>query len=221
MTVEELKKTLPISPVFKIEFTKETVDYTKSKLGGYYYWTDEKGPEGFQFLAQINFAELPENDIFPKTGLLQFFCKDDDSYGLFDEDSNSHLVIYHKDITKGYKVRKDFEYSPIEKEDLGMKFELTEEYLSNSDYRFDTDIELTDEMYEAFDGSGCKLLGYPTFTQFDPREEGSPYDTLLFQLDTVDDIMMWGDCGVANFFINSKNLKKLDFSDVLYNWDCC
>jgi len=31
---------------------------------------------------------------------------------------------------------------------------------------------------------------------------------------------MWGDCGVGNFFINIEDLKNLDFSDVLYNWDC-
>ena len=31
---------------------------------------------------------------------------------------------------------------------------------------------------------------------------------------------MWGDCGVGNFFINAEDLKRLDFSNVLYNWDC-
>ncbi|ETJ18863.1 hypothetical protein Q604_UNBC18576G0001, partial [human gut metagenome] len=30
----------------------------------------------------------------------------------------------------------------------------------------------------------------------------------------------WGDGGVCNFFINKDKLKNLDFSDVLYNWDC-
>ena len=32
--------------------------------------------------------------------------------------------------------------------------------------------------------------------------------------------IMWGDSGVCNFFINKDKLKNLDFSDVLYNWDC-
>ena len=27
--------------------------------------------------------------------------------------------------------------------------------------------------------------------------------------------------GVANFFIPRANLERLDFSQVLYNWDCC
>ena len=75
-------------------------------------------------------------------------------------------------------------------------------------------------------GTACsQLLGHPFFTQEDVREEGSRYDTLLFQLDseTVDEeeITMWGDCGVGNFFINAEDLQRLDFSNVLYNWDCC
>ena len=43
---------------------------------------------------------------------------------------------------------------------------------------------------------------------------------LLFQLDS-DDGVMWGDCGVGNFFITDADLKRRDFSRVLYNWDCC
>ena len=71
------------------------------------------------------------------------------------------------------------------------------------------------------------LLGHPYFAQADIRELGWRYDTLLFQLDseTVDeeDIVMWDDMGVGvgNFFINAEDLKRLDFSNVLYNWDCC
>ena len=76
-----------------------------------------------------------------------------------------------------------------------------------------------------------QLGGYPYFTQEDPRN-GTAYedlDVLLFQMDsdmrTRDegggDLVMWGDCGVANFFINREALKKRDFSRVCYNWDCC
>lgn len=69
------------------------------------------------------------------------------------------------------------------------------------------------------------MLGYPYFTQYDPRDENSPYDTLLLQIDTDGagkaDYVMWGDAGVGNFFINHEKLERLDFSDVLYTWDCC
>ena len=66
------------------------------------------------------------------------------------------------------------------------------------------------------------MLGYPSFTQCDPRcgEYQGEYETLLLQIDSQDDIM-WGDSGIANFFINEKDLRKLDFSNVMYTWDCC
>ena len=98
-----------------------------------------------------------------------------------------------------------------------------------------TDAESADEVFgkdqyalleeEYFYSENSHLLGHPYFTQADIRERGWRYDTLLFQLDseTVDeeDIVMWGDMGVGNFFINGEDLKRLDFSNVLYNWDCC
>jgi len=67
-----------------------------------------------------------------------------------------------------------------------------------------------------------KMLGYPFFTQTDPRESEKLriYDTLLFQLDSEGDKVCWGDVGVCNFFIQKDSLLKKDFSKVLYNWDC-
>lgn len=70
--------------------------------------------------------------------------------------------------------------------------------------------------------------GYPFFTQDDPRgytKELADYDVLLFQCnssceDNSEDEIMWGDMGVANFFITENDLKKRDFSRTAYNWDC-
>ena len=95
-----------------------------------------------------------------------------------------------------------------------------------------TDAESADEVFgkdqyalleeEYFYSENSHLLGHPFFTQADIRERGWRYDTLLFQLDSETvDIVMWGDMGVGNFFINAEDLKNLDFSDVVYNWDCC
>ena len=222
MTIDELKTKLPKQPVFKIDFTGEQVGYKNSKLGGKYYWTDENGLEGYIFLAQINFSELPANDIFPKTGLLQFFVLDDDDYGLF-ADGKGFRVIYHQNLDNGYEVYRQPENTPLYNENIGLTFTLSEEYLTASDYRMEDFVEdMEDDIWENFDGSGSKLLGYPYFTQYDPRENGvsQTYDRLLFQLDT-NKYLMWGDSGVANFFINSEKLANLDFSDILYNWDCC
>ena len=90
------------------------------------------------------------------------------------------------------------------------------QYLGDADCRC-----LNDQL----NNTGHRLLGYPFFTQYDPREPDSPYDTLLFQLDSdmIDrkDLVLWGDCGVGNFFINREDLLHRDFSRILYNWDCC
>lgn len=90
------------------------------------------------------------------------------------------------------------------------------------------DEDAYDKLMEEISNSGHWLLGYPYFTQSDPREYEEKYrvyDTLLFQMDSDyinnEDYVLWGDCGVGNFFINGEDLKKRDFSKVLYNWDCC
>lgn len=76
------------------------------------------------------------------------------------------------------------------------------------------------------DAPGHKIGGYPCFTQEDPRNipKEDDHDILLLQIDT-DNIgereIMWGDSGVANFFISRENLKQRNFQDVIYTWDCC
>lgn len=83
-----------------------------------------------------------------------------------------------------------------------------------------------DERHELNKGSW--LLGYPHFAQEDVRyyKENEHYDTLLFQLDSVfnptarEYDVLWGDDGVGNYFINSEDLKKLDFSNTLFSTDC-
>jgi len=84
-------------------------------------------------------------------------------------------------------------------------------------------------VWSAFgDNINHRISGYPIFTQYDPRVHGNQkkYDTLLFQMvsewdnDNPSHEIMWGDSGVANFFINLEDLKKLNFQNVIYTWDC-
>lgn len=76
------------------------------------------------------------------------------------------------------------------------------------------------DRYAQLAGEGHKLGGYPNFTQSDPRTLDDPY-VLLFQLDSDDDLgLMWGDVGIANFFIRPDDLARGDFRRVAYNWDC-
>ncbi len=85
---------------------------------------------------------------------------------------------------------------------------------------------LCDKVYETMQKQmneyGTRMGGYPFFTQEDPRSQNDSVkrDVLLLQIDSDDEIM-WGDCGVANFFISEEDLEDKDFSNVLYNWDCC
>ena len=90
--------------------------------------------------------------------------------------------------------------------------------------------EIEDEYLEISPSFDHKIGGYPDFTQEDVRKYSSKSDRqqkpdiLLLQMDTdgnetVD--IMWGDTGVGNFFIDESALRELDFSKVLYNWDCC
>lgn len=94
-------------------------------------------------------------------------------------------------------------------------------------YSFFDDDEL-EYMDEVMASTGHQMLGYPYFTQGDPREQAhyQRYDTLLLQIDSEmgedrRDYVLWGDCGVANFFIGLDDLKNRDFSRVFYTWDCC
>ncbi|WP_368142037.1 DUF1963 domain-containing protein, partial [Collinsella aerofaciens] len=65
--------------------------------------------------------------------------------------------------------------------------------------------------------------GYPIFTQSDPHDDRDPLwnkaTDLLLQIDSTNDVS-FGDSGVANFFISPSDLERLDFSRVLYTWDC-
>lgn len=79
-------------------------------------------------------------------------------------------------------------------------------------------------IYDHFTTPGHRVSGYAHFTQTDPREyDDKDKEILLLQIDSedIEDVsIMWGDCGVANFFISREDLKKCDFSNVLYTWDC-
>lgn len=203
-----------------------------------------------RLLAQLNFEQLPRLENFPQKGILQFFISEED-YGLdFDnppEKQDNFRVIYHENIVAKDEIANDF---PEFTDDFPLtgEFTLTAEYspcpMTCSDFRFDdkfkeiykkyinTEKDIPDEIfediYEKFYIEGHRISGYPIFTQEDPRgyeEDYSQHTITLFQMDSdmIDggNEIIWGDCGVANFFISPDSLARLDFSDVLYNWDCC
>lgn len=141
------------------------------------------------------------------------------------------------------------EYLPFEKE-YALSFEKQLTFVHpNCDDQFDDTVQaIAKELgFPVFDGGALdwfeeddynafcvgeeyaqhQIGGFPNFTQNDVRRVG---DVLLFQMDSEmgngEDgkskswEILWGDCGIANFFISRADLKNLDFSNVLYNWDC-
>lgn len=138
----------------------------------------------------------------------------------------------------------DFTILPVS-EECRLEFELFEEYVSAADYNFkkffgntfdefcssfgESSSRIRDEYSRNFISAGSKIGGYADFVQQDPRLYAPENENwlLLLQIDYVDpgdgsegvDIM-WGDAGVGNFFIRDEALKALDFSEVVYYWDC-
>ncbi len=100
-------------------------------------------------------------------------------------------------------------------------FQLVEKLAQKSGVNEDS---LEEVLFEVLDPNNfsAKVGGYPDFTQEDPRRPGSKRK-LLFQLSShqaSDSEVMWGDLGVAGFFITPDDLKSLNFSNVMYTWDC-
>ncbi len=247
----------------------KTLGLFDSKIGGVPYWDPDmpypetNNGEKLVMLAQLNMSELPENDVFPKEGMLQFFILNDDDYGMSYDgpEHDGYKVVFHKKINTEI-TEKDIESLEIpttlslEEDDdnlfpvmgeFAVNFKNEYVFMNDCDYNFrsvlyDTAEELGIELdedtvsYDLLDEeefskmidstSGHWLLGYPFFTQYDPRnyEMTGKYNTMLFQLDSETGKdgkeILWGDSGVGAFFINEKNLKELNFDDVLYNWDC-
>ena len=94
----------------KVSSPDAPLPQTASKFGGRPYLpagesapTNEKG-EPLDMIAQINCADLPENDIYPATGLLQFWINPNDEKCLWGYDyknplsQKNHRVVYYETL---------------------------------------------------------------------------------------------------------------------------
>ena len=171
-------------PTLKINLADAPITHvTQSKFGGKPYWPKEqdypvdKEDNALNFIAQINFSEIPgQLDNYPTKGLLQFFIGNDDLYGMefFDEripieeylenNIKNYAVIYHPEIrepvesfTADVEKALDDDMSPYTGESA-ISFMLTNDIASPADYRFNKIIEplgeMSDEVEEyAFDSA--------------------------------------------------------------------
>lgn len=147
---------------------------------------------------------------------------------------------YYTPLFGVYGIR----FAPAEVQRINSQdFRAWDQFLAKWNELHGTDIKTQWDYYRATKISGefpapkekapyHQMGGYPYFTQEDPRinaGELANLDVLLFQLDSEmlpreqggGDLVLWGDCGVCNFFINREALRRRDFSRVCYNWDCC
>jgi len=229
------------APCIRIKLTDTKPSLFESKVGGLGYIphdgdfpVDKEGNQ-LQFLAQIDCAQVNDEN-FPKSGLLQFWIFNNDLYGcdFGNPEQDKFRILYYPELDRTVteeEISSKFVKSEYDKENLfpvnkecGMLFSTGESYLC-PEMDFDADEEEEEKIWDEYSKltsqySNHQIGGYPYFTQDDPRDEDSEYNFLLFQLDSDSDKVLWGDIGIGNFFINSEKLKALDFSDVLYNWDC-
>jgi uncharacterized protein YwqG len=201
--------------------------------------------EPFFPLAQIRLEDIPPIDPLPRSGLLQFFIHWEKKQCLVRHIAAPRTIDPTSYLEK-LAVLNAFDPlgdHPIKFPHL-LNFSEASAPMSEFDYRFPeaagkkltrilSQQELLSQGYCALaEGPGSKLGGYPYFTQEDPRGQAkqrsksekataaSPYDFLLLQVDSLEPGILWGDMGVGNFFIAQDRLAKLDFSQVLFTWDC-
>lgn len=242
-------------PVLRLTLTDTPPALTHSKVGGVPYlprggdYPLDAAGRPLRLLCQIECRRCAGLPGFPQRGLLQFFIRPDELYGLdFREPTrqDGFRVLYHATIDPTVTEADVLSRLPPMKEGAvfpvsaacGVAFTPGEELISRDDGDFPERFaqltgkrpdSLPDEVYDELgarlDASGHKMGGYPAFTQGDPRENGNGgrYDTLLLQLDSeagAEPRILWGDSGVCGFFIPGESLRRLDFSDVWYSWDC-
>lgn len=268
IVIEEIKKNNSRECINIIIEENNSLNLTDSKFGGLpYISTDADTPKDsndnqLALLAQINCSDLPENDLYPKEGLLQFWISRNNEFGLGNKKDycvkyikNIEDNITKKSILNKYKLldeENSEEYSPFSKKNtsFALKFEKGISTITSTDFLFedialktihelfpdeniedlydDLERDVFNTLFKAFNGVEYAIGAYPTFTQWDPRnpEEKDAYGITLLQVeshwdnDSNSSEIMWGDSGVANFFINKEKLEHLNFEDVLFNWDC-
>ncbi|WJZ01742.1 YwqG family protein [Corynebacterium freiburgense] len=222
--------------------TKAKANPTGSRIGGpavvtdNHPWPLDTRDKAMMHLAQINLAEMPIREGYPTDGLLQFFHADDEAFGI---DHGGNLVRYlpateleNSRLEGTLENQSDAIYGDGYFEVEGQLFD---QFPLPSDYQFpekgfpEDSQSLEYGIWDLNQPNNIFGGGWAYFTQEDPRYDSNLAKSgleLLLQIDSTLEAdqpieIMFGDAGVANFFIHPNDLAKLDFSQVFYTWDCC
>lgn len=167
---------------------------------------------------------------FSKTGYrVMYFAEvieNEDHIALAEFDELAAIV--HDDcygaleITDSYLITASLKYTVPCLFTASLSDQAVKDYHEYVENDLDNNDDITDAIYDLLSQTnvGHAIGGYPWLTQSDPRSENDPRAILLFQLDSVGDVML-GDCGSMQFFISTEDLDKRNFSNVLYEWACC
>jgi uncharacterized protein YwqG len=156
-------------------------------------------------LTQINFAQLPKNDILPSEGVLEFYVADDDFFGMSYENPAKQIgfkILYFPDSNQEHQTDFTFldnlmrecppfktneivesklffeinlDYVPLHSIEFNQFFSLEEANLFQNPN--DTAKIISGVYYNAIDSKECghKLGGYARFIQEDPRKRFTEY----------------------------------------------
>lgn len=246
------QKTEQTAISIRAEFTEQP-NILGSRFGGNPYWEAEndmfvdENDKPLSLLVQINFSELPKNEMFPDSGILQIFMpRDNDYYGAnLDDISGENQIVTQfwespsADKSGGWDADIDdndlvpvFGAHTLTFSNLtdyaGIETYECAEVLDANPFEVLEDVALNEKeeslFYDAIvdyvPNGGHKLLGYPSFINGDPREN-SDY-RLLLQIDTDmadNNDIMWGDNGIGHIFIRDVDLKAGRFDKVSLFWD--
>lgn len=232
----------------KGEIPQRPTGKEKSRLGGTPPGEAPMGKDGkpMRLLCAICCAEVPPLPDFPEKGWLSFYITDDMYYGAdFDKptEQSGFRVIYTEETElPAGEAPEESDCFPIVGQ-FPLSFAPDVCAMSCYDYRFEETLDphlqaagslpyakqeshVREDICRRFSSGGIRVMGSPLFTQVDPRskEQYGEYDTLLLQIDSLSSgettQTRIGDDGVMQFFIPAENLKKRDFSKILYWWDC-
>ena len=220
-TVMSLLNERDQSQVIRITTTvsPEPLPVTSSKFGGVPYL-----PEGVDaptnthgdplgMIAQINCAELPDNDVYPKTGIVQFWLNlKDDQWGMnFDNPiaQDNTRVTYYPEVgapdTKAALPQIDWEDAgwPIypENVELALSFEVIQQ----------GDVILSEDFFDAFVEQWNSLYPDQTIEEMDELDDLS--DELV--TDFLDDFTEFHKIGGKPIFVQND---PRDFEDNLKNY---
>lgn len=238
---EHLLPTLTLRPGRTLHAAQATSAVGKPWLPAGRWPRDAKGVP-MLFLVQLDFAELPTLPGFPDAGLLLLFVPNDSTLGLRFGADNEYAAVFLPDpeaeSPHDHAEARTFEgghrQSPLTSKHTALAWKLHLQPPIPGDRRFEVlpgadglKAKARDQLHARWRnpqqfGGNHRLGGYADFVQGeDPRKGDTEGYVHLLSLDSYDEWgFMFGDGGLAHFFIAPEDLAACRFDRMLWFWDC-